>query len=160
MPEETPNKPADKAAEDKAAAAQAAMANATMSDAPAKDATGATGASPKEAKSGEVAGDDAKDDNKRHGKKGKKEELDGSSIYIKVYSPYQTFFDGDAVSISAENDTGPFDILPRHHNFMTLVNACEVVIRVKEGDGEDKKIRITRGVMHVRNNKITLFLDV
>src|SRR5689334_1527271 len=66
----------------------------------------------------------AEDDKK--GKKGKKknpqEELDATSIYVKVYSPYQTFYDGQAISISAENDTGPFDILPRHHNFMTLVN--------------------------------------
>lgn len=94
----------------------------------------------------------------RQKKSGKKEELDASAIQVKVYSPYQTYYDGAATSISAENDTGPFDILPRHHNFMTLVNGGEVVIRV-EG-AEDKKIRITRGVMHVRSNKVTLFLDV
>lgn len=93
------------------------------------------------------------------GKKGnKKELLDAHSIQVKVYSPYQIYYDGAAISISAENDTGPFDILPRHHNFMTLVNACEVVIRAQ--NSEDKKIRITRGVMHVRSNKVTLFLDV
>ncbi len=89
---------------------------------------------------------------------GKKEELDSKSIHVKVYSPYQIYYDDAASSISAENDTGPFDILPKHHNFMTLVNAGEVVIR-KEST-EDKKIRITRGVLHVRSNKVTLFLDV
>lgn len=88
----------------------------------------------------------------------KKEELDSHAIHVKVYSPYQTYYDSMALSISAENDTGPFDILPRHHNFMTLVNYGEIVIRVEGGD--DKKIRITRGVMHVRSNKVTLFLDV
>ncbi len=87
-----------------------------------------------------------------------KEDIDPNSIQVKVYSPYQTYYDAAAKSISAENDTGPFDILPRHHNFMTLVNPCEVVIRVDEA--EDKKIRISRGVMHVRSNKVTLFLDV
>lgn len=99
------------------------------------------------------------EDTGKTGKKGgKKEELDAHAIAVKVYSPYQVYFDGAAQSISAENDTGPFDILPRHHNFMTLVNPGEVVIRI---DGEeDKKIRITRGVMHVRSNKVTLFLDV
>ena len=88
----------------------------------------------------------------------KQSELDKKSITVKVFSPYQTFFEGEAQSISAENDTGPFDILPRHHNFMTLVNACEVIIRT-EG-AEDKKLRISRGVMHVRKNIVTLFLDV
>jgi F0F1-type ATP synthase epsilon subunit len=83
---------------------------------------------------------------------------DATSIYVKVYSPYQVYFDGNAKSISAENDTGPFDILPRHHNFMTLVNSGDVVIRTDGSD--DQKIRISKGVMHVRKNKVTLFLDV
>jgi F0F1-type ATP synthase epsilon subunit len=95
----------------------------------------------------------------KNGKKHSDDSLDSSKITVKVYSPYQTYYDGEAVSLSAENDTGPFDILPRHHNFMTLVNSCEVVIRL--GDGlPDKNIRISRGVLHVRRNIITLFLDV
>lgn len=81
-----------------------------------------------------------------------------NKVQVKVYSAYQVYYDDEADSISAENDTGPFDILPKHHNFITLVNAGEVVIR-KEGSG-DKKICITKGVMHVRSNKVTLFLDV
>lgn len=86
------------------------------------------------------------------------QKVDDKSLYIKVFAPYQTYFEGKASSISAENDTGPFDVLPKHHNFMTLVNEGELVIRV---DGsEDKKIRITKGVMHVRSNKVTVFLDV
>jgi F0F1-type ATP synthase epsilon subunit len=92
-------------------------------------------------------------------KKGKGPELDGTKIAVKVYSAYQTFYDGEAKSISAENDTGPFDILPKHHNFITLVNPGEVIIRPLEGT-EDKKLRISKGIMHVRHNKVTLFLDV
>ncbi len=83
---------------------------------------------------------------------------DKDTLHVKVYSPYQVYYDDIATSVSAENDTGPFDILAQHHNFMTLVNACEVTIRNK--GAEDKRIRITRGVMHVRSGKVTLFLDV
>lgn len=97
-------------------------------------------------------------EDKKSKKKKDKEELDAHVIQVKVYSAYQTYYDGPAKSISAENDTGPFDVLPRHHNFMTLVNAGEVIIRI-EGE-DDKKLRIERGVMHVRRNKVTLFLDV
>ncbi len=86
------------------------------------------------------------------------ETVDVNSLQVKVYSPYQVFYDGPAKSISAENDTGPFDILPRHHNFMTLVNEGDILIR--SVDAEDKKIRISKGVLHVRSNKVTLFLDV
>lgn len=91
-------------------------------------------------------------------KKGEKPELDGTKLHIKLFSPYKVFFDDDAKSISAENDTGPFDVLPRHHNFITLLNTCEVIINSLEG--KEKRIRISKAVMHVRHNTITIFLDV
>lgn len=88
----------------------------------------------------------------------KKDKNEKEELSVKVYSPYQVYYNDTASSISAENDTGPFDILPRHHNFMTLVNPCEVIIR---NDGaDDVRIRISKGVMHVRSDKVTLFLDV
>lgn len=79
------------------------------------------------------------------------------SIHVKVYSPFKVYFDGMAKSISAVNDTGPFDILPMHHNFMTLLNPCDLVIRTLR---DEKRIRITRGIMHVKANQVTVFLDV
>ncbi|HEX3568912.1 MAG TPA: hypothetical protein VHT70_04540 [Candidatus Saccharimonadales bacterium] len=78
-------------------------------------------------------------------------------MHIKVYSPFKTYFDDDGFSISAENKTGPFDILPHHHNFMTLLNACEIIVRMPQGI---KKIRISGGLMHVRADRATVFLDI
>lgn len=78
-------------------------------------------------------------------------------LHIKVYSPFKVYFDGEADSISAENDTGPVDVLPRHHRFMTLLNPCDIVIRIKD---KEQRIRITRGIMHVREDNVTVFLDV
>ncbi len=78
-------------------------------------------------------------------------------LHMKVYSPFKVYFDDEADSVSAENDTGPFDVLPKHHRFLTLLNPCDIVIRVKE---KEQKIRITRGIMHVREDKVTVFLDV
>jgi len=86
------------------------------------------------------------------------EQLDESTVNVKIYSPFKVYFNGPAKSISAENDTGPFDILPRHHNFMTLLNAGEVT--VVKGDGKEQKYRIARGVMHVKKNQVVVFLDV
>lgn len=79
------------------------------------------------------------------------------SIRAKVYSPFKVYFDDEALSISAVNATGPFDILPRHHNFITLLLPCELLIRTSRGD---QKIRIGGGIMHVKSDKITVFLDV
>lgn len=100
-------------------------------------------------------------DDKLDKKKTKPEELKddkGNPIMtVKVYSPYKSYFDEPAYSISAENHTGPFDILPRHHNFMTLVSACEMKIVAPTGD---KTIRINRALMHVKADKVVVFLDV
>jgi F0F1-type ATP synthase epsilon subunit len=78
-------------------------------------------------------------------------------MYVKVYAPYKVYFDGDAESISAASQTGPFDILPRHHNFITLLVACDIIVRTKTGE---EKIRIQGGIMHVKADSVIVFLDV
>jgi F0F1-type ATP synthase epsilon subunit len=79
------------------------------------------------------------------------------AVHIRVSSPFNTFFDQEAYSISAVNETGPFDILPRHHNFITLLDACEIIVRAKDGEF---RIRISGGIMHVKADKIVVFLNV
>lgn len=83
--------------------------------------------------------------------------VDGKTMHVKVYAPFKVYFDGIAESISAANDTGPFDILPKHHNFMTLLSECEIIVRAA---GREEKIEITRGIMHVKADKVIVFLDV
>lgn len=80
------------------------------------------------------------------------------SMHVKVYAPFQTYYDDQAFSISADNATGPFDILPRHHNFISLLSACELVIRGLRDD--EKHIRISGGLMHVKADQVIVFLDV
>lgn len=78
------------------------------------------------------------------------------TMYVKVYSPFNTYFDGYATSVSAENETGPFDILPRHRNFLSLLSPCDLIVR----GIEEQKMHISRGILLVRNNEVTVFLDV
>lgn len=78
-------------------------------------------------------------------------------MHVKLYSPFQVYFNDNAFSISGNNETGAFDILPDHHNFMTLLT--EGILLIKAPSGE-LKVKISRGVMHVRNNAVTVFLDV
>lgn len=79
------------------------------------------------------------------------------TMHVKVYSPFKVYFNGVALSISAVNDTGPFDILPQHHNFITLLNPCDVRVRTEKSD---EKIQINKGVMHVKADQVIVFLDV
>ncbi len=97
------------------------------------------------------------DDQKKSKKNAKKPELDSKTVEVKVYSPFKVYFNGPAISVSAENDTGPFDVLPKHRNFITLLNPGDIVVRTEQ---KEQKFRIARGVMHVKNNAIIIFLDV
>jgi F0F1-type ATP synthase epsilon subunit len=79
------------------------------------------------------------------------------TMHVKVHSPFQSYFDELAYSISAVNKTGPFDILPKHYNFLTLLIPCTLDIRTPRGN---RTIKISRGVMHVKADKVVVFLDV
>lgn len=78
-------------------------------------------------------------------------------IHVRVHAPYKIYYDGPAQSISAVNDTGPFDVLGKHHNFMTLLSTCDVIVR---HGSEQEKISIQRGIMHVKQDEVIVFLDV
>lgn len=79
------------------------------------------------------------------------------TMHVKVYSPFQVYFDDAAQSLSAINETGPFDILPRHHNFITLLGAGELTI---ETGKQKHRLKIARGLMHVKADQVVVFLDV
>jgi F0F1-type ATP synthase epsilon subunit len=82
---------------------------------------------------------------------------DGQHMHVKIYAPFKVYYDGQAESVTAENDTGPFDILATHHNFMTLLSPCEIIVR----DGEkEERVKVSRGIMHVKKDEVIVFLDV
>jgi F0F1-type ATP synthase epsilon subunit len=83
--------------------------------------------------------------------------MDAQKLAVKVFSPYQVFYQGSAVSVSAANKTGPFDVLFNHGNFFSLLPAG----RVKVNTGyETVEIQISSGVMRVAHNQLTLFANV
>lgn len=106
----------------------------------------------------ESSADDATVSGSSSGPTRKPPKGDGKTINkVKIYSPFHVYYDGPAQSVSAVNLTGPFDILHDHKNFMSLLTPCEVVVRSERGE---ERIKIDRGVMHVSNNTVNIFLDV
>lgn len=83
---------------------------------------------------------------------------DDLTLQVKIYSPFKVYYEGPANSLSAVNQTGPFDILPQHKNFMSLLVPCNIVVR--RPPNPDVVLPIERGVLHVKANKVTVFLDV
>lgn len=91
-----------------------------------------------------------------------KQEVPDGMFHCRVYSPYKTYFEGMVTSISAINDTGNFDILAKHHNFLNLLIPCEIVIRGILNAPADREeiIKISRAIMQVTPEEVVVFLDI
>lgn len=76
---------------------------------------------------------------------------------IKIFSPYQVYYQGEAVSLSAQNRTGPFDVLPGHINFFSLLTGGTVVLNTGY---QRLEFQIARGILRVNHDDLTLFADV
>lgn len=84
--------------------------------------------------------------------------IDGRpTMDVKVYAPFKVYFEGKALSVTASNETGPFDILPKHHNFLCMLVPCDLKLRTPV---DEKVIRISRALMHVKAETVTVFVDV
>jgi F0F1-type ATP synthase epsilon subunit len=76
---------------------------------------------------------------------------------VKIFSPYQTYYEGEATSLSASNRTGPFDILPGHINFFSLLNGGTIALNTGY---QRLEFPITRGILRVTRDAVMLFADV
>ena len=78
-------------------------------------------------------------------------------LKVKLFSPFQTYFQGEAVSVSANNEVGPFDILGGHSNFFSLLTAGDVTINTGY---QEVKVKVPNGIVRVSNNMVTLFVNI
>ncbi len=86
------------------------------------------------------------------------EKQDGKpTVAVKVYAPFKIYFEGEAYSLSAVNATGPFDVLPKHHNFLCMLVPCTLTIQSPKGP---QNIKVNRALLHVKANKVVVFMDV
>lgn len=76
------------------------------------------------------------------------------NLYVKVFSPLHVYYEGQAVSLSATNKTGPFDILPGHANFFSLLLPGKLAVDT----GQQKhEFDIKQSIMKVSGNSVVVF---
>jgi F0F1-type ATP synthase epsilon subunit len=85
------------------------------------------------------------------------DELSKYRLVVKLFSPFQTYFQGEAVSVSAYNSVGAFDILAGHSNFFSLLTAGDITINTGY---QEVKVNVPNGVVRVSNNTVTLFVNI
>src|SRR5262249_35213644 len=139
--------------------AQEYRGNYCMSDAPTKDETAAKVDEQQDlSKAATEPKTQAEAEQRKALKDYSKVEANGElSMYVRIHSPFKSYFDGQAFSVTAENATGVFDVLPHHHNFISLLLPCNVIVRSVD-DGE-QKIAISGGIIHVKADRLVIFLD-
>lgn len=81
-----------------------------------------------------------------------------STMHVKIYAPFKIYYDDQSTSVTALNGVGPFDVLPNHHSFISLLEPGEIIVR-NEGK-PDFKMNINRGIIHVKADEVKVFLDV
>ena len=52
------------------------------------------------------------------------------TLHVRIISPQALILDSEAQSVSSKNLQGPFDILPQHANFITVVENQPIVVRI------------------------------
>lgn len=81
----------------------------------------------------------------------------GKQLQVKVITSSKVYFDGPAFAVSSFNKVGPFDILPQHENFITLLKK-NVVIRGL--DGKQTEIPCENGLLEVSENRVRVFIGI
>lgn len=79
------------------------------------------------------------------------------TLLLKLLSPTETLFDGEAYSVSAIDKNGSFDILPGHENFIALLTIGNLRIKTSIGN---KSFGIHHGIMQVTDNIIEVYVNV
>ncbi|MBC7459715.1 hypothetical protein H7200_03325 [Candidatus Saccharibacteria bacterium] len=82
-----------------------------------------------------------------------------TSLKVIARAPFHVYYEGDALSLSAFNEVGPFDVLPGHADFFSMLAPCEITI----DNGKDKepvRFDIRNGILTVRDDEVMLFANM
>jgi len=69
-----------------------------------------------------------------------------ATLHVIARAPFTLYYDGPALSLSALNAVGKFDILPGHADFFSMLLAGEVYI---ETDKEPIIFNISTGIVSI-----------
>lgn len=84
---------------------------------------------------------------------------DNATIKVIARAPFHVYYEGEAVSLSAFNKVGPFDVLPGHADFFTMLTPCE--IRIDNGIDKDLiTFEVRNGILTVRDDQVMLFANI
>jgi F0F1-type ATP synthase epsilon subunit len=82
-----------------------------------------------------------------------------AELTVIARSPFKLYYEGPARVVSAANRVGPFDVLPGHTDFFSVMTPCGIVIEPGEGK-EHINFEITNGIITVRDDQVVMFVNM
>jgi F-type H+-transporting ATPase subunit epsilon len=73
-------------------------------------------------------------------------------------APFNVYYEGEADVVSATNKVGPFDILPGHADFFSMLQAGE--IKIDPGSGDPIVFMAKNGIVAVRDDEVMIFVNM
>lgn len=81
-----------------------------------------------------------------------------NNLKVTIKSPSQDIFTGEIESLSSQNSTGKFDVLPGHANFLTVIENKPITIRQKETGKQEFNFPLA--IISVTNNQVIVYTDI
>jgi F0F1-type ATP synthase epsilon subunit len=78
-------------------------------------------------------------------------------LTVVARAPFHIYYEGSAFSVSAKNRVGPFDILPGHADFFSMLVPCTITI---DTGAEQLSFEIYSGMLTVRSDQVLLFVNM
>lgn len=82
--------------------------------------------------------------------------MDKNELNVIIRKRDGKVFEGAAKSVSSLNDIGPFDILPKHTNFVAIIKERIEIIKTND---EHVKMTTNRGIVFVKQNQVEIYLE-
>jgi len=78
-------------------------------------------------------------------------------LYLTIHTRMGVVFNQEIESLTSYNETGRFDVLREHSQFISLIKN-KIVARLP--DGRDQQIPVNNAVMRVKGTRVEVFLGV
>ena len=78
-------------------------------------------------------------------------------LIVSVKATDKVLWEGEADSVSSTNSQGPFDVLPLHSNFISVIENKPIIVRIGK---EKKEYTFPFSVMYAHSNKVQVFTNL
>lgn len=78
-------------------------------------------------------------------------------IYVLIRSRDKVLYNDKAYSVSSVNEKGPFDVLPMHANFVSLIKKT---VTIDANKPTEKTFAVDSGVLSVSRDVVKVYLGI